>query len=237
MTNSKKTNLILLPGLDGTGILFNDLVDQLGENFQIERVSYPSTVRCSLEELAQLVKDRMTDPQNTLILAESFSGLVGLTLLRELPVPPKGIIFSACFVIPPLKALLRVVKNIPIRQIPWGYIPHAIFRKFCLGNSATKEQVENLKQVLSEVDPRGIFQRLGLIESFDIPDISEKFKTPCVYFQAINDRLIANDAAIWFSRNFEPFSLEKIPGPHFLLQTQAKLCAKSILAFDKYIER
>ena len=236
MTNQNKRNLILLPGLDGTGALFDDLVDQLEEKFHIICLSYPSNQHCSLDDLAQMVKDKMPDPQNTIILAESFSGLVALTLLEKLLIHPKGIIFGMCFVEPPFKALLRVVSKIPIKHIPWIHIPDAMYRKFCLGNSATKQQVKNLQKVLSKVNPGVIFQRLRLIETFRIPDQSKNWDIPCGYIQATMDRLISYKAAFWFSQNFQSFSLKTIPGPHFLMQSQAEQCATYILDFDQYLE-
>jgi hypothetical protein len=151
MSSTRKRNLILLPGLDGTGILFANLINQLEEEFQITVISYPSSSRCSLDDLAQIVKDKMPDPQNSIILAESFAGLVALTLLEKLSAPPKGIIFGMCFVESPFKVLLRVVSGLPISSIPWSHIPERVYRKFCLGKSATSDQIENLRKVLGMV--------------------------------------------------------------------------------------
>lgn len=236
MSSSRKRNLILLPGLDGTGLLFANLINQLEEDFEVTSISYPSKSQCSLDDLAEIVKNQMPDPRNSVLLAESFSGLVALTLLEKLPVSPKGIIFGMCFVEPPFQALLRVTSKFPITQIPWGCIPDAIYRRFCLGNLANKEQLENLKNVLSQVDPAAIFQRLRLIETFRIPKNSKNLEIPCLYIQATKDRLITNKSSIWFSQNFENFFLIEIPGPHFLFQSHVEQCAKSILNFNQCLE-
>jgi len=156
MISPRKRNLILLPGLDGTGILFANLINQLEEEIEITSISYTSKSQCSLGDLAIFVKDKMPDPQNSIILAESFSGLVALTLLEKLLVPPKGIIFAMCFVEPPCKVLLRVVSSLPINSILWRHIPERVYRKFCLEKSATSEEIANLRKVLCNVNPRVI---------------------------------------------------------------------------------
>ncbi len=147
MDFSEKRTLILLPGLDGTGILFNNLVGQLEEKFQIVRISYPPNAGHSIDDLAEIVSRKIEGLQNTLILAESFSGLVALTLLEKLPIYPKGVIFGMCFVSPPFRAILRLGSKLQVRRIPWEYIPDVLYRKFCLGNSATRKQVKDLQQV------------------------------------------------------------------------------------------
>ncbi len=236
MDHSQKRTLVLLPGLDGTGILFNNLVDQLEEKFQIVRISYPPSTDHSLDDLAEIVKNKIEDPHKTLLLAESFSGLVALTLLEKWSIYPKGIIFGMCFVDPPCKALLRLVSKFQCRRIPWAYVPNFMYRKFCLGNSATREQIKNLKQVLSEVSPGVFLHRLRLIETFRISEKTKKFNIPCLYVQATNDRLVSSKSAGWFAKNFSPFSLKQIAGPHFLFQSKAKQGAVCILDFDQYLE-
>jgi surfactin synthase thioesterase subunit len=86
------------------------------------------------------------------------------------------------------------------------------------------------------VSPRVIAHRLKLILTFRAPQKSQSWRIPCAYIQPTQDYLVADKAEIWFSQNFENFSLQKIPGPHFLMQSQAEQCAKFILDFDKFLE-
>ena len=236
MISPRKRNLILLPGLDGTGILFANLIRLLEEEFQITRISYPSSSRCCLDDLAQMAEDKVPDPQNSIILAESFSGLVALMLLEKLSVHPRGIIFGMCFVEPPFKVLLRVVSHLPIGSIPWAHIPERVYKKICLRKCATSDQTKNLRKVFSMLTPRVIAHRLKLILTFRAPQKSQNWRVPCVYIQATQDYLVPDKAAFWFSQNFEEFSLKKIPGPHFLMQSHAEQCAKFILDFDQFLE-
>ena len=62
-----------------------------------------------------------------------------------------------------------------------------------------------------------------------------KFGLPCLYLQASGDRLVPPSAAGWFRARFERFELERIDGPHFLLQAKPRECAQRVSEFSARI--
>jgi len=46
--------VVLLPGLDGTGILFKPFIDALPSEANIQVISYPSATKLSYQELTEL---------------------------------------------------------------------------------------------------------------------------------------------------------------------------------------
>ena len=98
--------IVLLPGMDGTGLLFGPLAEAIGGGLQTVTVSYPPDIPLSYRELLPLVRSALPREAPYLLIGESFSGPLALMLAAEGP--------------PNLKALLLVstfIRN-PIRWIP-----------------------------------------------------------------------------------------------------------------------
>lgn len=90
-------NLVLLPGLDGTGIMFGPLLREFGDGYQLQTVSYPQDPALGYAELTALVRSQL--PKEDLwLLGESFSGPIALTIASERPVGLRGVILCATFV-------------------------------------------------------------------------------------------------------------------------------------------
>lgn len=89
--------LVLLPGLDGTGILFEPLVRELGDACASRIVSYPQDPELGYRELTGLVRDQLPEG-DFFLLGESFSGPVALRLAGEKPRGLRGVILCATFI-------------------------------------------------------------------------------------------------------------------------------------------
>ena len=111
-----------MPGIDGTGIFFEPLIDALPPDIPVSVITYPPNAILSLEEHARFItKHFPTD--NVIIVAESFSGLVGLELLHLRPREVKGAVFSAAFALPLHRTLIHGLSLVPgmeslVRKLP-----------------------------------------------------------------------------------------------------------------------
>jgi pimeloyl-[acyl-carrier protein] methyl ester esterase len=65
--------LILLPGMDGTGELFKDLLAKLSGEFETEVVRYPTDRYLSYQQLKELVQISTPASAPYVLVAESFS--------------------------------------------------------------------------------------------------------------------------------------------------------------------
>lgn len=73
--------LVLLPGMDGTGTLFDPLLAVLPKTCQIKVIKYPTDASLTYEELERYVIERLPIGRSPLIvIAESFSGPIALRL-------------------------------------------------------------------------------------------------------------------------------------------------------------
>lgn len=223
MSTAGNPNLVLLPGLDGTGILFRPLLAELPGDIQPRVIAYPWNQSISLSELAQHVARQL--PHHTFVLlAESFSGLVALTLIADNVPGLKRVLFIAGFAEPARRFLLRLAPLVPWAGSAIRSAPSFLLRQFCLGKEANSQQLVLVRNALATVTPAVLANRLGLVaarQSFG----RKQFSIPCHYLQASQDRLVPPIAARWFSQHFDSCEIECVEGPHFLLQAQPRVCA------------
>lgn len=99
------TSIVLLPGLDGTGELFAPLVAAWGDRFRTQVVSYPRAERLGYAALADRVRALLPLHEDYVLLAESFSGPLGVMLAAERPQRLRGLVLCATFARSPLPLL------------------------------------------------------------------------------------------------------------------------------------
>lgn len=131
---SEKPAILLLPGLDGTGRLFDRLVRELEPTVQVRVISYPSERFLGYSALAELVVSQAPTGAYA-IVAESFSGPVAVMVGATKPTGLRGIILSASFVVPPAPRWLKVV---PFELCFRVGIPKALLGRFLLDSGSAR---------------------------------------------------------------------------------------------------
>lgn len=219
-------NLVLLAGLDGTGILFEPFLKvatiQFDEVFIYQTNSKTNqTLTYQANQFAKILTDKFS--QNPIIIiAESNGGLLAYQLLAY-SLNIRHIFFVACFLtLPnPLARLTRFIKPIYILYLI-NYIPKVLLN-FLLFYRYSNDDLFNLfKQSMNELNNNGkipfisrcqilanLNHSLGNYQSFD---------TPCTYIKARQDFLVFNQIDD-FAKVFNNFNHYTIDGSHFLLQT------------------
>ena len=224
MAEELKWNLVLLPGLDGTGELFGDFVRALPADIRPHVISYPTDEVLTLSDHAEFVFNRL--PNSFVMLAESFSGLIALSLLSRYQVPAQAVIFCAAFATPPRPFLLRILRSLPRAGLLVRLAPAPVIRALCAGNRDDARFVTMLRQALARLGQDVIANRLRLVA--DAHSFETQFQIPCYYLQAKHDRLVPSCHIQWFQKHFANFTVERIDGPHFLLQTRPGECAQRV---------
>src|SRR4051812_17564426 len=202
----------MLPGLDGTGLLFRPLVATLS-GIATKVVTYPNDKALSLDEHACWVIRQLPGDKAVLLAA---------------------VIFVGAFAEPARPLLLRLAPVVSRAGPLMRNTPAFLLRQFCLGGDATVSQLNLLRGALAAVPPQVLSSRLALIGARRSWG-KANFGVPCLYLQASDDRLVPPSAAEWFRGRFGRFELERVDGPHFLLQARPHECAQRISEFSARI--
>jgi pimeloyl-ACP methyl ester carboxylesterase len=217
--------LVLMPGLDGTGLLFERFESALPRNIRTCIIEYPGGA-VPLEEYAAAVAGRLPAGRVVLV-AESFSGIVLLDLLSKHHVLAEKVIFVASFGKTPRRFLRMLLVFFPALAWSIPLIPNVAWRFFCLGAGASPADIAKLKGVVAQVNPRVVAHRLKLVASAKLPEDTPT-DVPAYYLQAEGDRLVPHSAAEHLRKLCTHFTLLRVPGPHFLLQASPIECAQLV---------
>jgi len=219
--------LILLPGLDGTGELFSDFINDLSEDITVTCIKYPELEQLGYTELVSYVQSRLPINEDFIILAESFSGPIAFELAKTELKHLKAIIFVASFLRKPNRVLMWLVRILPLSIILRHSPPDFIIRKWLLGDSAKNEMVEKFKSILRRLPINIIKFRLREIYNLSINQIEYEsmLNIPVYFIKPTNDRLVHSDNFIDFEKRCSNIDLLTVDGPHFILQNKAKACA------------
>src|SRR5262245_4084057 len=107
------TTAVLLPGLDGTGKLFEPFVRFAPTGVNTVVVDYP-TSEASIGVLERRVRERLTD--RCLVIAESFSGPIGIRVASDSRV--RALILCNSFVSSPMPSVFRHLVLAPFFVFP-----------------------------------------------------------------------------------------------------------------------
>jgi pimeloyl-ACP methyl ester carboxylesterase len=218
--------LVLLAGMDGTGLMFEPFVRCLPAGVRAAVVRYPTDRECSFKELSEIARAAIPAEGPAIILAESFSGLVACELLKRRPANVRGVVFVGAFVTTPSPLLVRALSVLPAGIRQGGRIGLSLIGRACLGRWCSAEMMGMFKAALAETHPRVLAARLRMI--LHPPAAPAAIDVPACYLQAARDRLVPARCAAEFSALAAEFEVIPIDGPHMLLQSRPVECWRAI---------
>jgi pimeloyl-ACP methyl ester carboxylesterase len=224
--------LVLLPGLDGTGDLFAPLLAELPD-VDCQVINYPPDREMDYAEHEALVRSRLP-PDDYLLLAESFSGPVGLSIAASEPPRLRGLILCCSFASNPLPVfspLSRLVGFLPAAKLPARWLA-----PFLYAGHASPALRRLHADAMAKVSARALRARVASILGVDRTPLLHRISVPMLYMLARQDRLIPRSAFNKIDRLRPDVQLQQIDGPHFLLQTQPARSATVIRDFLRFIK-
>ncbi len=214
------TTLVVLPGLDGTGLVFEPLKSFLSKQIIPVVVRYPIDRPMTFREHVDFARRQLPADRPFVLLAESFSGPVCLQLLADPPDTLLGVILVATFARHPSPFLLDAACHLPQSLLLKLFANRLFSRCLCLGG-ASAEAVELFRRALLSVKLSVLSSRLQILAELPPPP-EVTFSGPVLYLQATRDRLVRPRAAEELARHLPQLQVERISGPHVILLAQPK---------------
>lgn len=212
--------LVLLPGMDGTGILFQPLLDVLPENQKVRVISYPKEKPTSWDQLIALILSQL--PENDfLLVGESYSGYLAYRVALLNPPGLQKVLFVATFVACP--------RSILARMTTWGLAvmkqsspPKLISRTFFTGFNPDPKLLELFTKTVGTVKADVLRHRMEQISRLGQP--TEKMTIECYYLRAKQDRLVPLKSVSSIEKVSTNIKVITVPGPHLILQAMPNEC-------------
>ena len=229
--------VVLLPGMDGTGQLFAEFVSSLPHPFVATSVSYPPDRFLSYAELLPFVSAAVPKKEPFALLAESFSTPLALAYAATNPPNLAALVICAGFVGSPIGGWSRLVR--PLVR-PWLFRltpPRWFLEHFLVGEHAPPELIQRVRRALQSVSPEVLRRRLNAILDCDARNDLVGAGIPMMYVQGVNDRLVAASCHEDISAVRPDITFAAIPAPHLVLQREPQKAADLIVAFIERLPR
>lgn len=221
--------LILLPGMDGTGHLFEPFVAALKDEFKIQIIPYSANQAMGYKALLQLVQAQLPVSEPYVLLGESFSGPIAIELAAQAHPQLLGLVLCSTFVRNPRPALAHLgclLKILPIRTPQMG-----LLNRLLLGQFSTPALRSALTRAVGQVAPEVMRTRLMAVIDVDVSAHMAAVKVPCLYLRAQHDQLVPQSASKQV-RELSPLTqVLELDAPHGLLQAVPLAAAHAVRAF------
>lgn len=218
--------LVLLPGLDGTGLLFQRLVREIGGRVRMRVVAYPASAPAGFEELAERVSLTL-GPEPVVLLGESFSGPIAVMLADRWPERVAGLVLAGTFTRSPLPPfLVRLGTLFEPRHLPDMLI------RWALMSGRRDSDLGRLVRGFADHMPKAVMtRRLEAIAAVDVSRELGRVRCPVLVLHGDRDRLV-DPGSVLEALHGKPRAAHRLlEAPHMVLQFAAEQAAREIEAF------
>ncbi len=217
--------LLLLPGLDGTGKIFGPLLRHLPAEIKTRVVCYPTDRALTFQEHVDFARTQF--PKGPFVLlAESFSGPIGLQLLAKPPENLVGVLFVATFARHPSPFILDAAQFLPQKLLLNLFSKTFLGRFVCIAG-ASADATKIFREALNSVKLSVLSNRLKILAELPPPP-ETSFSGPCLYLQASTDRLVPQRAVVPLQQLLPQLQVVQVPGPHIILLAHPETGARLI---------
>ena len=211
--------LILVPGLDGTGRLFAPLLEALPRSIAARVIPYPPGA-VTLEAVEEHVVSSLPAGRPFAIVGESFGGPVAIRVAARRPVGLRAVALAATF-------LRRPGPRVP-SWLLWSFVRPAVLRlasrpsliRPAMLGGAGGDVVRQVVDVLRSLDSRVLAERLRAAMRVDVREAFRSLDCPVLHVRASRDRLVAPRCAAEMKALRPDIEEAVLDAPHLVLQTR-----------------
>lgn len=218
--------IVLLPGLDGTGDLFDLLAAALAKEFTVKVVRYPNDQTLGYAGYAELVRNAI-GRREVVLLGESFSGPVAVRVAAQLGPQISGLVLAATFLKNPWPGWLvrRASRTEP------DATPKKIRDAILMGSYGDDDLRNKIDRIVRGLSRPVRAARLRAIAEVDVRDDFAKLSCPILVLHGRKDWLVSITPMQKAVCNKGGARIVVFPAAHMLLQTCPVEAAMEIRAF------
>lgn len=222
-------DLVVLPGLDGTGARIAEFVRTMAQTVDVRLVTYPLDVPLRYGELEALVRAALPADRRFILLGESFSGPLAIRIAADPPPGLAGVILCSTFAKNPFpwaRPARALAVRLPIKSLPrWLRAP------LSWNSLNPRASPPRSQRALSAVADAVVRCRIGEILDVDESECLARIELPVLVLFALRDRILPRASTRVLLRALRRAEVAEIDGPHLLLQSRPAECAVPILRF------
>lgn len=232
--SAPRPRLLLLPGLEGSGELFDGLVAALAGRFETQVARYPTSCT-TYADVGPYVRQLIPGSRPSMIVAESFSTPLSIEIAAAFRHEIAALVLCNGFCANPLSGFESMIASL---SGPWLFhfpLTSVALRTFLVGADASDELVEAVQRAVAPVSPAVLYARLKAVLQCDAREALARLSIPVLYLHATRDRLIGQAGVKKILRIKPDVLVEHVEGPHLLIQRHPKRCGHVIARFLEQI--
>lgn len=186
--------VVLVPGLDGTGLLFYRQVPLLARHHPVSATRLRDDATRMDELIADLhseVERSASDGGPVILIGESFGGALSLSYALKHPERVSRMVILNSF--PRFDAQVRLwLGYFALRAMPWGVM--RVVRGLTARRMHSREtgaaEIQQFHQLMRATTRQGYLSRLRLLQTYDIRDQLGAIRAPVLFLAADQDHLV-----------------------------------------------
>ena len=227
----KKVQLLLLPGMDGTGELYRDFARLLPTWIEPQIVAYPTDQKLTYGQIRERVESVLPQSEPFAIFAESFSSPVAVLIAARAPTNLKSVVLCAGFVTSPIGGITRAFANLFSHLVFSFRAPTFAIRRYLVGNDASDEMVRSVGSAIAKVPAGALAHRLRCVLGCDYRHELRSLSVPVLYVGAVQDRLVGKRSAEVIREVRSETRFVSVDGPHLVVQARPREVMREMLDF------
>ncbi len=226
----QRLSLVLLPGLDGTGLLFKWLIAALPPSVEPIVVPLPAETDSDYRALERSAVASLPRDRPFALLGESFSGPLALRIVAGHPPGLVAVILVASFVVHPLAWAGGVAPYLLRLLVFSSSIRRFVLRWFAFGWHVPSELIEQISETVGSVDPSILASRAKAAFGVNVTEEFTRCHVPLLYLGGVRDRLMQRHAKRLQALRPD-LEYHTLDASHFVLQGAPVAAAQAITKF------
>ena len=210
-----ETSNLILPGLDGTDLMLAPFLKFIPGEKRPAVGELPDEPEMGYPELAAHFSSRINGHSSVHIIAESFSGPIGVLLAHKRQDVVKRLTLVASFVTSPVP---RIASYLPWSIILGMSMPTWVAARYFVGDD--RMLIPTLQNAVKQHQPATLRNRFGLVQTVDVSRHYAELNCRLEYIRPDHDRLVPQHCVDRIMEINPATKCHRIDGSHLVLQTQ-----------------
>ena len=210
--------VILVPGMDGTGLLFYRQVPLLARSYRV--ITYAlretaATMDVLVSDLARIIDTVEPIARRAIIVGESFGGALALSFALAKPEQVSRLVILNSFPYFSPQRRLRLAA-VGLGALPWGAM--GLVRRltaFRLHSPHThRQEIDRFMELTARASRGGYINRLKLLMQYDVRHRLHELRAPTLFLAADRDHLVPSVAQARYMAARVPGSMLRVLEGH-----------------------
>jgi pimeloyl-ACP methyl ester carboxylesterase len=210
--------VILVPGMDGTGLLFYRQVPLLARSYRVATYALrdtAATMDVLVSDLARIIDTVAPIERRAIIVGESFGGALALSFALAKPEQVSRLVILNSFPYFAPQRRLRLAA-VGLGALPWGAM--GLVRRltaFRLHSPHThRQEIDRFMALTARASRGGYINRLKLLMQYDVRHRLHELRAPTLFLAADRDHLVPSVAQARYMAARVPGSMLRVLEGH-----------------------